>query len=295
MPTRPRPIHPWENHHALFTMLLVLGGAALLMSCPRVLAAPPAVLYGTAQRPLAGPRYQTMRALARYFDTTAQGALEGAVDDARHGVSADASFVFSIRAFARAADDFRLTVDDYEARPFEVPAQVEALAKRAREIDQRIRDAHTLESTYDEWEGITDVLGRMTSLMAGQEVEVPAAYVSPVLSGPELEQFRQLVHDLEISATRAHARAKKEMSRYDRGRQFLGELGYFEAQSRDLHLRADAGDVAPQEIGPIVDHLLEEARLADRRLRDAKTFPEVWDDSGRTITILQRLTTLVRS
>jgi len=284
-----------ESHFALFAMLVILVAAGLLMSCPVVLAAPPAILYGTAQRPLTGARYQTMRSLSRYFDTTAQGALEGAVDDARHGASPDASFLFSIRAFARSAADFRRTIDEYEARPFEVPASVDALAVRAREIDEKIRDAHTLESTYDEWEGITDVLGRMTSLMAGQEVEVPAAYVSPVLSGPALEQFRQLVHDLEISATRAHARARKESSRYERGRQFLGELGYFEAQSRDLHLRADAGDVAPQEIGPIVDHLLEEARLADRRMRDAQTFPEVWDDSGHAITILQRLTTLVRS
>jgi hypothetical protein len=276
-------------------MLKAMIAAAILTSCPVVLAAPPATLYGTAQHPLAGPRYRTMRSLARYFDTTAQGALEGAVDDARHGASPDASFVFSIRAFARSADDFRRTVDEYEVRPFDVPSQVEALATRAGEIDEKIRAAHTLESTYDEWEGIRDVLGRMTSLMAGQDVEVPTAYVSPVLAGPALEQFRQLVHDLETSATRAHARAKKEQGRYDRGAQFLGELGYFEAQSRDLHLRADAGDVAPQEIGPIVDHLLEEARLADRRMRDALTFPEVWDDSGRTITILQRLTTLVRS
>jgi hypothetical protein len=53
--------------------------------------------------------------------------------------------------------------------------------------------------------------------------------------------------------------------------------------------------VEPQEIGPIVDHLLEEARQADRRMRDAQTFPQVWDDSGRTITILERMTTLVRS
>ncbi|PYQ49811.1 MAG: hypothetical protein DMF78_17315, partial [Acidobacteria bacterium] len=74
-----------------------------------------------------------------------------------------------------------------------------------------------------------------------------------------------------------------------------GELGYFAAQSRDLHLRADAGDVAPQQIGPIVDQLLEVARQADRRMRDAQTFREVWDDSGRTITILYRMATLVRS
>ena len=277
-------------------MLKTLVAASILMCCPVVLAAPPAVLFGTTPRPLAGPRYQTMRALARYFDTTAQGALEGAVDDARHGASPDASFVFSIRAFARSADDFRRTIDEYETKPFDVPSVVEALGARAGDIDEKLRAAHTLESTYDEWDGLRDVLGRMTSLLAGQDVEVPAAYVSPVLAGPALEQFRQLAHDLEISATRAHARAKKEQARYDRrGEQFLGELGYFEAQSRDLHLRADAGDVAPQEIGPIVDHLLEEARLADRRMRDAQTFREVWDDSGRTITILQRMTTLVRS
>ena len=282
--------------HARLSPLVAVVAAGILMSCPVVLAAaPPALLYGTAQRPLAGPRFQKMRALARYFDVTAQGALEGAVDDARHGASSDASFLFSIRAFARSAGDFRGTIEEYETSPFEVPPQVDALAVRARELDERIREAHTLESTHDEWEGIQDILGRMTSLMAGKDVEVPVAYISPVLAGPALEQFRALVHDLEVSATRAHSRAKKEASRYDRGRQFLGELGYFEAQSRDLHLRADAGDVAPQEIGPIVDHLLEEARLADRRMRDAQTFPEVWDDSGRTITILQRLTTLVRS
>jgi hypothetical protein len=71
-----------------------------------------------------------MRSLARYFDVTAQGALEGAVDDARHGASPDASFVFSIRAFARSAADFRRTIDEYEAKPFEVPASVDALAVR---------------------------------------------------------------------------------------------------------------------------------------------------------------------
>jgi hypothetical protein len=289
---------PLGNRHTPAPMLVAFAAAGILMSSPGALAAdPPAMvmLHGTALRPLAGPRYQKMRALGRYLDTTAQGALEGAVDDGRHPSSSDASFLFSIRAFARSSADFHRQVDAYEAEPFDVPSQVEALAVRAREIDERIRAAQSLESTYDEWEGIMDVLGRMTALVAGGEVEVPAAYVSPVLSGPGLEQFRQLANDLEISATRAHTRAKREVGGYDRGRQFLGELSYFETQSRDLHLRADAGEVEPQEIGPIVDRLLEDARRADRRMRDAQTFPQVWDDSARTITILQRMTTLVRS
>jgi hypothetical protein len=279
-------------------MLAILVAAVVLVSCPGVLAAAPppmVMLYGTPLQPLAGPRYQKMRALARYLDTTVQGALEGAVDDGRHGSPSDASFLFSIRAFARSSADFHREIGEYAAQPFDVPSEVEALAVRARDIDERLRAAEALASTYDEWEGIMDVLGRMTSLVAGQEVEVPAAYVAPLLSGRGLEQFRQLAHDLETSATRVHARARREVGRYDRGQQFLGELIHFAAQSRDLRLRAAAGEVDPQEIGPMVDRLLEEARLADRRMRDAETFPQVWDDSGRIITILHRMTTLVRS
>jgi hypothetical protein len=298
MKTRALQDHPLVHDRANTVMLLAITAAAgVLLSCPpRALAgAPTEIQYGTTQRPLTGPRYQTMRALAGYLDTTAQGALEGAVDDARHGTSSETRFLFSIRALARSAAAFRRKVDEYPEAPFDIPAQVVDLAASVREVDEKIRAAGVLESTYDEWEGIRDVLERMTSLLAGQEVEVPAAYLVPALSGPGLEQFRRLAHDLDLSTTRAHGRAKREAGKYDRGQQFLGELGYFAAQSHDLHLRADAGDVVPQEIGPIVDHLLEEARQADRRMRDARTFPEVWDDSGRTITILHRMVTLVRS
>jgi hypothetical protein len=66
-------------------------------------------------------------------------------------------------------------------------------------------------------------------------------------------------------------------------------------QSRDLRRRADAAQVNPQQIGPVVDRLLEDARQADRRMRDARVFTSVWDDSGRTITILRRMAGLVRS
>jgi len=266
---------------------------ALVLSCPLTLAGAPAdAPNGTA---LAGPRYQTLRALAQYVDTTAQGALEGAVDDARHGTPSEARFVFSIRAFALSTAVFHREVDAYEKAPFDVRPAVAALASRAREVEEKLREARALESTYDEWNAIRDGLDRASSLLAGQDVEVPAAFVVPALSGAILEQFRQLAHDLELSSKRAHASAKREVGRYDRGPQFLGELEYFAAETRVLHLRADEGDVASQQLGPIVDHLLEEARQADRRMRDAQAFPEVWDDSGRTITLLQRMATLVRS
>ncbi len=251
---------------------------------------------GEGSAPLDPPRYETLRALAEHLDVTAQGALEGALDDAQHATSLEPSFLASIRSFARRAHDFRAAIDKHGTPEAELPARVGEITTLARDVSDRIRSAHALESTYDEWEAILDVLGRMKVLLAGGDVEVPAPHVVAALSGPALEEFRKLAHDLEVTATRAHATAKHERGRYpDRGEQFLGELEYFAAQSRDLHRQADGGEVRPQIVGPIVDHVLEDARQADRQMRDARVFTSVWDDSGRIITILQRMATLVRS
>jgi len=187
-------------------------------------------------------------------------------------------------------------VENYRAAPFEVPVQVDALTTSAHEVNGRIRAARALESTRGDWDAILDVLERMSLLLAGREVEVPAAHVVAARSGSRLQEFRELAHDLDISASQAHEQAKRDVGEYPaRGRQFLGELYYFQVQSRDLRARAEAQQVNSQQIGPIVDRLLEEARQADRRMRDARVFTSVWDDSGRTITILRRMASLVRS
>jgi hypothetical protein len=278
------------------TTLFVTAGAAGLLWIGLARPAASAAIRPLVEAPLAGPRYQTMRALARHLDETAQGMLEGADDDLRHGASSEARFLSSIRSFARAAHDFRSRIDGFEATPFAVPLRLADLAGQARLLNDRIRTAGALASTYDEWDAVIDVLQRMTLLLAGNEVKVPRAYVVPPLSAAKLTEFQQLAHDLEISATRAHERAERELENYrERGQQFLGELNYFAALSRDLHTRADAGVVRPKDIGPIVDRLLEEARQADRRMRDANVFTQVWDDSGRTIVILEQMANLVRS
>jgi hypothetical protein len=251
---------------------------------------------GPGDRPLGSQRYDTLRALARHLDETAQGALEGAADDARHGTSSAARYLSSIRSFARRAHEFSTTLENDQRLAVEVPARVGDLTTLAHQVNDRIRSARALESTYDDWDAMLDVLDRMKLVLDGRTVEVPAAHVVAALSGSSLQKFRQLARDLEVSAARAHDTARRDLGNYrDRGRQFLGELKYFAAQSRDLHSRADAGQVNPQQIGPIVDGVLEDARQADRRMRDARVFTSVWDDSGRTIIILQRMASLVRS
>jgi hypothetical protein len=260
-------------------------------------AAPAETQYGTRDRPVEGPRYETLRALAHHLDETARGALEGAADDSQDGTSSsEARILSSIRSFARSADDFQGRVDNYLTLPFEVAAPLDDLTTRAHLVNDRIRAAHVLENTYDDWDAILDVLERMRLLLAGREVAVPAAHVVAALSGSRLQEFRQLAQDVESSATRAHETAKRDVGDYpERGRQFLGELHYFAAQSRDLHNRANTARVDPQQIGPIVDRLLEDARQADRSMRAARVFTSVWDDSGRTIAILRRMANLVRS
>jgi len=273
----------------------VAAGVLLGASLPASSAEGP---YGTRDRPLEGQRYETLRALASRLDQTTRGALEGAADEARRGASSSEEdrFLSSIRAFARGAESFHQMVDAYRTSAFEVPAQVDALTTQARQVNDRIRAARALENSYADWDAILDVLERMRLLLAGRDVGVPAAHVVAALSGPRLQEFRQLARELDVSATQAHERAKRDVGEYrSRGQQFLGELYYFEVQSRELRSHADAAQVNPQQIGPIVDRLLEEARRADRTMRDARVFTSVWDDSGRTITLLRRMAGLVRS
>jgi hypothetical protein len=278
--------------------LLAGAVAAGMLLAPPLPAAAAETPYGTRARPLEGQRYETLRALAHHLAETARGALEGAADESHRGASAseEGRFLSSIRAFARGAEDFRHRVDDYRTAAFEVPAQVDALTTEARRVNDRIRAAHALENSYGDWDAILDVLERMSLLLSGRDVEVPAAHVVAALSGSRLQEFRQLARELDDSTTQAHERAKRDVGEYrGRGQQFLGELYYFAVQSRDLRRHADAAQVNPQQIGPTVDRLLEEARLADRRMRDARVFTAVWDDSGRTITVLRRMAGLVRS
>ena len=276
---------------------LVAAGAAALVVGPSMPAGAAESLHGTRDRPLEGPRYETLRALARNLDDTAQGALEGASDEAQQGTATtEGRFLAGIRSFARHTDDFHRMLDNYPTSPFEVPAHLDDLTARAHQVNARIRSAHTLDSTYADWEAVLDVLERMRLLLLGRDVEVPAAHVVAALAGARLQEFRQLARAVDVSASRAHAQAKRAVGDYpQRGQQFLGELHYLAARSRNLRSRADADRVDPQQIGPIVDRLLEEARQTDRRMRDASVFDAARDDSGRTITILRQMASLVRS
>src|SRR5688572_7735122 len=171
-------------------------------------------------------RQQTLRALAAYLDDTSQGLLEGASDSLLRGMTSEARFVSSIRAFARSARDLRTDIDGYAGAPFDVDARVAALADVAGALDERLRAADVLGGTRAEWDAVRDVMARMRALLSGADVEVPDAYVVPALSGERLDRFRALAASVEADAAEGHALARASAGRYpSRGTQFVGELG----------------------------------------------------------------------
>jgi hypothetical protein len=251
---------------------------------------------GIRAHQLLGQRYDTMLALARYLDETAQGARRRADEEGRVGSVSEAGFASTIRSLAVSTRDLHRTMCDRQATSVELPAQVLELTQRVRRLNGQVRWAQALASTYDDWNAMADVLERMTLLLAGHDVAVPTAYLQTALSGPSLLRLRQLASDLEVSARRAQDKATRAVTDHpERGEQFLGALRHFADQSRDLHVQATTGALDAERLGPLVDDALDEAREVDRRLRDASVFTEVWADSARTITLLQRMASLVRS
>ena len=247
----------------------------------------------TASTHLEGRRYEALRVLARHLDESARRAISDATDDAQGKAG---SWLPSIRFFARGAAHLHGKVDNYRPLSFELDVLVDDLVARSHDVSDRIGLVQGLERTRESWDAVLAVLGRVRLLVREGDAEGPGAPAVAALSGARLREFRQLAREVDANATEAHRVAGQELGDYpDRGQQFLGELHYFAAQSRNLRRGADAAAVDPQQIEPMVSRLLEDARQSDRSMRDARVFTSVWVGSGSTITMLHRMASLVSS
>ena len=297
---------------------LALGAGIILLGAAARDAVAQGGYYGTRTRPLEGRRYESMRALSHYLDQTTQDALQMATIDARRGRS-ERSVLPAIRDFARRADEFHGLMDKYEATRQDVPNRVIDLITRARRVNDRVSTGYAADTTQKEWANVIDVLDRMKRLMAGEDVQVPPAHAgfedydrdygmfggvrrtgdtggSVVgLSGSRLESFRRLAIYLDESTQRSRQLAETNRVNYTaRQEQFLSDLRRFGERAHDVRLRADAGEVNPREMRPIVSQLLQDAQATDRSLRETRVFPQVWDQWTRTIDTLDKMAVLVR-
>ena len=283
------------------------------------------------QAPLQADRIETMRSLAHFLDEGAQFTLEEATDalaNSRNG--ADRAFLDSLRRFAARTESFHDRLDSYQANPWDLDADVRVLLTEARRVNSRLRRINAVSNLYDDWAEVVDDVNRMQRLMAGENVQVPTAHAewddrdadaegrdhshggvgaaggahdrggygadqSGFLTGRELQDVRQLAHDLDAQARRAVATAEGNTADASgRGLQMLGSLRHFVGQTAALHDRTDSDRVDPRDFGAAVTHLMEDARAADAGMRQARVFSDAWDEWQQTITILGQLNAAVR-
>jgi hypothetical protein len=298
------------------TTFLAAGAGILLLGLGVPMASAQADIYGTRQRPLEGRRYETMRALAHYLDESSKSALDTFTEAAKNR-SGERKMLPQVQDFARRAESFHALMDNYEANRRDVPPQVNDLLSRARRINSRLNSTYIARSTREGWTDVIDVMDKMKRVVAGEEVDVPMAHgnledydrdygmfggvrrtagnAGLGLTGYRLEQFQRLAHELDQNALRSHQIAETNRAGYnDRQEEFLSDLRRFAGRAHDVHVRADADRVDPQEMAPIVSQLLQDARDTDRSLRDTRVFPEVWDQWGQTIDVLNQMADLVR-
>src|SRR5262249_21667808 len=96
--------------------------------------------------------------------------------------SSEQRFLSAIQDFARRADRFHSRMDNYQTSPWDVDSEVRVLLRQARSVNGRLRSAHAFEETYDNWNDVLDVLGRMRRVMAGQHT--PASRTTTVTTLP---------------------------------------------------------------------------------------------------------------
>jgi hypothetical protein len=268
------------------------------------------VTWGTYEQPLEGRRYDMLRALANYLDETSQAMLQSATQDARSGTAAQRRLIPTVRTFVRQAQEFHRSVDSYQAQPDDVVDDVNFMIVRAKRLSDRLRASRGFASTQSDWRNVNDALDRMRRLLAGEDVQVPPAYgdledterdYGPFrdvyqgtrgLTGASLQEFRRLAHDLDASAARA-VQLAQQGGATPGGDRFMSDLQHFATQADNVHQRADANVVDPSEIAPIVSHLLEDARAADRNMRQAGALRNVWYEWSRAMSVLSRMNDLV--
>ena len=117
-------------------------------------------------------------------------------------------------------------------------------------------------------------------------------YRTSEITGQDLAELRDLSHDLDTQARRALDIAERDQAGRSRANApILADLRHFVSQTASLHQRTDAERLDPRDFGSLVNHLLEDARAADRSMREARVF--IGNEWQQTIRILERMDAIV--
>jgi hypothetical protein len=316
-----------QRNQLLAASLAVLG---LTIAGPVITSASAQIYSGNYNQrtALEGDRFETMRSLAHFLDEGTQFTFEEATNALANSRNRnERAFLDSLRRLADRTASFHDRLDSYQANPWDVESDVRSLLTETRRVNSRLRRINAMSDLSDDWAAVVDDANRMRRLLAGEDIQVPPAHAewdnrdmgndhhpapydngyggvrqvgnygndrTAWITGRNLQEARRLSHDLDTQARRALATAERNTDASGRGAQLLSDLRHFVNQTSALHDRTDSDRIDPRDFGPVVAHLMEDARAADSSMRQARVFSDAWDEWQRTINTLEQLDAIVR-
>lgn len=282
--------------------------------------------WGTRDRPLAGHRYQVMRALAHELDGRARHALEQVAETTPRTRSAR-RLLRSLEDFASRAADFHQRMDDYVEHPWNLPPTVQELAERANGVSLRFRRVPTFRHTAEDWNETVDVVNRMQRVLGGHDVPMPRPHRwnrdrdyddhhrdyeqweggsrrdpprhdfgygerSLYMDPQTLEEMRRLAEALVDRSERADRDAGHWRDPFGDGH--AESLDHFVEEARHVREIVAAGRVDVQQLRPRIDHLRSDVQRASRHIHQTQGLARARDDWNEVGRILERMAQLAR-
>jgi hypothetical protein len=283
-----------------------------------VIASAPSASAQRRNDRIEGQRYTALRSLATYVENGAEFTLEEArvaVGNSRN--ARERSLMTALRNFQAQAQRFRNRVDQYEARPWRVETELTRLRNAARNVNTQLRRVPALSGVTEDWNQVIQDINDMTRITSGSEVAVrrptdrwerrdrgdryrndrvgDSRVGNDTLRGQRLDDFRRLSRELDVAARQAFNRARTQRAdNSGAGVQLLRDLETFAREAAQVRTQADAREVRPRDINPLVARLLEDARRADTSMRNARVYTSVWNEWTDVIRKLEQMMPLVR-
>jgi hypothetical protein len=292
------------NKYAWRFPLAVLGWAGLLLA-----GAAAARAHGPSGT-LSERGYQEMQRLAHELDEAASHANEQAQHQQAWIYNNDRAFLRAIPRFADHAEAFHARMDTYRTRPWQVDDELRRLIREARDIQIRVQHARAVDDhTVADWNRVVQILNQMILVYQNDIARrswgawdgygsrygaPPPPAPDPSVYGnqaPDRGQLAALAHELAERTARIYQYATAAAGPFQadpRQRDSIDAIMHFRDQARAFHEQVESG-LDPSRLGAYADHLAQDAREADARVRQTYLSPQIQEDWQQAMRLVNQI------
>jgi len=292
------------NKNAWRFPLAVLGWAALLLA-----GAAAARAHGPSGT-LSERGYQEMQRLAHELDEVASHANDQAQHQQAWIYNNDRSFLRAVSRFADHAEAFHARMDTYRTRPWQVDDELRRLIRDARDVQYRVQHARAVDDhTIADWNRVLQILNQMIRVyqndIARRSWDTWDGYGSrygappppapdPSVYGnqvPDRGQLAALAHELTERTARIYQYATAAAGPFQadpRQRDSIDAIMHFRDQARAFHEQVESG-LDPSRLSGSANHLAQDAREADARVRQTYLSPQIQGDWQQAMRLVNQI------